>query len=173
MQAVKCIIAAVNDALGSTGCVALDRAALQRCPGPALTRIRRHLPSMTSELLAAVAAAPVTIHTVAPAVAAAALAAPPVLGERAMPGAAKAAKAALECAVATSSLTAAPASAAAVSVSPTHSLQHSGGTPSPRLFACVTLQKSALTHMDFSKGCVVFRHYPTACGKSPLQGCWA
>lgn len=136
MQAVDSIIAAVRDVLGSTGCVAFDRAMLQRCPGPAVTRVRRHLPSMTSELLAAVAAATPTAATAGnPSVTPSALPVSPVLGLRTMPEAAKAAKAALECAVGGSSLTAAPASAAAVSVSPTHSRQQSAGTRSSRLLS--------------------------------------
>ena len=130
MQALDALIGAIQERLGGAGYIGLSQAALQRCPAAVISRVRRHLPAMTCELLTAAAAT-----AQAPAV-------PALLGSDTVAGPAKAAQTALDRAIASGNLGAPPASAAAVAVSPPHSQQNSAGvastTPQP-LQLCVEM----------------------------------
>lgn len=133
MQALDALIDAIQERLGGAGYLGLPQAALQRCPAAVMSRVRRHLPAMTCEVLTAAATT-----AQAPAV-------PALLGSDTVTGPAKAAQAALDRAIASGSLSAPPASAAAVSVSPSHSQQNSAGVastiPQPFCFcACVEVR---------------------------------
>lgn len=126
MQAVDAVIEAVTDGLRVSGGLQLPQRAVQQCPPQVAAIVCRHLPSggihllsgsPREPLMASPERTPPNLH---------------LLDSKVMAGAAKAAKAALERVVATGGLGSAPASAAAASLSPLQSPQHSGGAHPPR-----------------------------------------